>query len=106
MKARDFKEVPDNGAWSAEALRSVKGTPYSPTGTLPSQSQGDEENAFKIPELRPVDQRETTRAMQLKEKHFEKIGYSPGCLKCRKMQRGEKSSDGHNQECRKRAFEL
>ena len=23
VKARDFKEVPDNGAWSAEALRSV-----------------------------------------------------------------------------------
>ena len=26
--------------------------------------------------------------------------------KCRKMQRGEKSSDGHSQECRKRVIEL
>ena len=87
VKARDFKDVPDNGAWSAEALRGVKGMPYFPTGSLPAQSQGDEENILQIPELRQVDQKETTRAMSLKERHFEKIGYSDGCLKCHKMQR-------------------
>ena len=44
--------------------------------------------------------------MPRKEKHFKKVGYTSGCLECRKTQRGEKSSDGHSQECRKRVIEL
>ena len=91
VKARDFKEVPDNSAWCADALRNVKGLPSDPTNTLPVQSQSGEESLPRIPELRPVEHKENvTRGMPLRERHFELVGYSEGCLKCRKMQRGEK----------------
>ena len=66
---------------------------------------GDDDHFLTIPELRPVDVRENqVRGLQFKEKHFKVIGCSSGCLKCRKMQRGERCADGHSQECRKRAI--
>ena len=67
---------------------------------------GDDEELPRIPELRPANEQEhAVRGLQLKERHFEKIGYTRGCLKCRRMQRGERSTEGHNPECRRRALE-
>ena len=67
----------------------------------------DDDHLPVIPELRPVDSKDTSsRGLQLKEKHFKKIGYTNGCIKCRKMQRNEKSTDGHSPDCRKRALRL
>ena len=91
VKARDCREVVEENAWNPEMLRKVIGTPYDPTGTLPAQLSADETTLPTIPELRPVDAGERdTRGLAFRAKHFEKIGYSPGCLKCRKMQRGER----------------
>ena len=107
VKARDFREVPDNVAWVGEQLELVRGTPYDHAGTLDAQTPGDDEQLPVIPELRPVDQKENnTRGLPLRERHFKIIGYTDGCIKCRKMQRNERSSDGHSPDCRRRALRL
>ena len=91
VRARDYKELPESSAWSAEGLQAVKGTPYSPTGTLPVHYH-DEEGLPKIPDLHPVDKEETARGFVLLGRHFEKIGHTDSCAKCRQMRRGQKTN--------------
>ena len=106
VRARDYKDVPDNVAWSSQALLDIKGTPYSPTGSLPAQYH-DDENLPKIPSIQPVDKDEAaTRGIVLKQRHFEIIGYIDSCGKCRQMRRGVRSTAGHNPACRERALRL
>ena len=105
VKARDFREVPDSMACDPELFKRLVGTSYDYTGTLPTQMPGDDEELPKIPELQPVDgQEHAVRGLQFKERHFKNIGFSVGCLKCRMMQRGERSTNGHTPECRRRAL--
>ena len=85
----------------------LKGTSYDHTGTLPPQFPGDDENLPSIPQLEPVDRSDVSkRGLPLQERHFRAIGYTDGCMKCRKMQRNERSTDGHSPACRERALRL
>ena len=44
VRCRDFKEVSDDIAFDIELLKQIKGTPFDPTNTMPSQSPGDDAN--------------------------------------------------------------
>ena len=90
VKARDFKEVPDADAWSADALKAVQGLPWCGAGTLPPQFF-DSDSVPKIPNLMPANGDDiATRGLPLQQKHFELVGYTDGCAKCRSMQRGRR----------------
>ena len=70
VKSRDFREVPDDIAWSQSAMEQIKGTSYDHTGTLPPQFPGDEEQ-LPFPQLRPVDKKDLSqRGLKHKERHF------------------------------------
>ena len=82
VKASDYKEIPDSGAWSAEALRSIQGTPWQSIGAIPVQFRGDDESLPIIPEIQPIDGDSiATRGFILKKRHFDKIGHTDGCVK-------------------------
>ena len=90
VKARDFREIPDEGAWKPEALKNIIGTPWCATGTVPLQFPSEDENSFKLPEVEPADGTEPqARGLSLRPRHFQKIGWTPDCPKCRSLQRGD-----------------
>ena len=39
--------------------------------------------------------------MKIQQRYFEKVGFTPSCIKCRALQRGDKTvTTGHSPECR------
>ena len=103
VKCRDFREVSDDVAFNAELLKIIKGTSFDPTNTMPPHLPGDESTLPVPPQLRSTDPSErATRGFIIRDRHCNVAGYSDGCLKCRMMQRGVRSSEGHNAECRAR----
>ena len=105
VKARDYKEVAEESAWNTEAIHNIVGTPWGPTGTVPLQYPADDEDTPTVPEIHPVDGDDVAaRGLSLRVRHFKKIGFTPGCAKCRSMERGERTTAGHNPTCRARAL--
>jgi len=107
VRARTVRERPTNTKLTVEMLDTIKGLPWMPTGTIGEKSGGEVSRA--VPE--PVESREDPevqpRGVKIRQTILDKVGYTPGCPKCRALQRGDTSrmTLNHTPECRKRVEE-
>ena len=56
-----------------------------------------------MPEVQPVENSDASapRRMKIQQRYFEKVGFTPSCIKCPVLQRGGKTiTTGHSPECR------
>ena len=78
----------------------ITGQPWGPTGTI-TYDEGTE--SFQVPEVQPVENSDASapKRMKIQQRYLEKVGFTPSCIKCRALQRGDKTvTTGHSPECR------
>ena len=77
------------------------GTPQNPSG---AEAEDVLREVPRVPRPRPEEpvNRPPVRQVILHRSYLERFGFSDGCPKCRSMIRGEESSRGHVESCRKR----
>ena len=85
-------------------LDAIKGSPWAPSGVLkdvlpdvPRPILSRDDPVVEIEEERPVP-----RNMKITQDILKRCGYTPGCVKCRRLSRNEFShpSLAHSQDCR------
>ena len=72
------------------------------TGTI-TYDEGTE--SFQVPEVQPVENGDTSapKRMKIQQRYLEQAGFTSSCIKCRAIQRGDKTvTTGHSPECRVR----
>ena len=92
--------MPEESSWSADILCGITGQNWGPTGTI-TYDEGTE--CFQVPEVQPVENSDTSapKRMKIQQRYLEKVGFTPSCIKCRALQRGDKTvTTGHSPECR------
>ncbi len=91
-----------------DMLGQIKGQPWQPTTTITTR-EGEKDSSK--PTLTPEELEEgdvpTARSMQITRRMLEKFGFTPQCLKCRLMERGDigQTTLGHSRVCRTRIEE-
>ena len=111
FRARDVKESTEE--ITKEDLLRVVGRPWNPTSAAQQ-----ERDVREVPRATPgrdghdhapsADEpsRPVPRSMYIRKDLLTRFGYTPGCNKCRHIQRGMESTGTHTAECRKRLEEL
>ena len=110
VKARDFKRIADNSArWSAELVKSVKGTPWQPTpgrndDMIPVRVRLAEEGTELTPNPDSIaaPKPEIKRRARIARSEVIGVGFTIGCPGCTAISRGEKEAQNHTEECRTR----
>ncbi len=103
VRARSVQEMPIE--LTMELLDGVKGQPWQPTATS-CRRDGPREEGRQPAQVKETHEGEEPipRSMQITRSVLERVGYTPGCQKCRLTERGDgsKTTLGHSRACRER----
>ena len=101
---------PPGERWSAERLKTMRGTPQQPDprkpGThVPIQVCFDPPSIGTVDESTPLRREKGVRRMKITKRMFEDHGYSEGCEGCRYQRAGMAEQRVHSEECRAKLVE-
>ena len=110
VKARDFKRIADNAArWNAELVKSLRGPPWQPIpgrneDTIPVRVRLAEEGSPILPNPDSIaaPRAEIKRRARISRSDVIRVGYTIGCPGCQAINRGDRESQNHTEECRAR----
>ena len=99
VRCRSIRLLPDSESWDCELLENMQTTRWNAQfvkGGVPLEER--ENVASHTVETRSIIPRDFT----IRQAQLDEHGYTPGCSRCRGLQRGIKPSVHHTRECRER----
>ena len=102
MRAHSLRRLPEESRYDKDKVTQFRGTPWAPKDgereePIPASVRHKLNEVTKV-KASSVSER---RRVRLEKADFDKHGYTPGCLGCKHLQRGQPPR-GHTEKCRKR----